>query len=175
MTRLETATFASGCFWCYEPIFKELKGVIKVTVGYAGGRADNPTYEQTIYEDTGHAESYQIEFDAEQIGYAELLKIFFLVHDPTQLNRQGNDVGTQYRSIVFYHDEQQKELAERAKAAAKEDWPNSIVTEIVPFDKFYPAEDYHQNYYENNPENPYCSVVISPKLQKFRQQYKRSI
>jgi peptide-methionine (S)-S-oxide reductase len=173
-TNLETATLAGGCFWCIETIFEDLKGVEKVESGYSGGRTENPTYEQVCSGVTGHAEVVQITFDPSVISYAKLLEIFFHIHDPTTPNRQGADVGEQYRSAVFYHDEVQKETAEKVKKeiGASGLWKNPIVTEITSFDKFYSAEDYHQDYYKSNPEKGYCSIVIAPKVQKFYREYK---
>jgi peptide-methionine (S)-S-oxide reductase len=165
------ATFANGCFWCTEAIFEELKGVISVVSGYTGGTIENPTYEQVSYEQTGHAECAQITYDTSVITYDELLEVFWETHDPTTLNRQGNDVGTQYRSAIFYHNEEQKQKAEKYKAELDKSgaWDKPIVTQIVPFTKFYSAEDYHQQYYElNKNKNPYCAIVIRPKLDKFR-------
>ena len=171
---METATFGSGCFWCTEAVFQQLKGVSSVVSGYSGGHAKNPSYEQVCTGRTGHAEVCQIQFDPEQIPFEELLDVFFNTHDPTTLNRQGNDVGTQYRSVIFYHSERQKQIAERVKAELGESgtWKNPIVTEILPFEKFYPAEDYHQNYFRNNPNQGYCRLVISPKLDKFQKVFK---
>lgn len=173
MTTHEIATFGSGCFWCTEAIFLDLKGVTKVTSGYAGGVTPNPSYEQVCSGTTGHAEVVQIEFDPGVISYEQLLEVFFLTHNPTTLNRQGNDVGTQYRSVVFYHDEAQqvaaKKVKERITTANAFDAP--IVTAIEPFKNFYPAEDYHQNYFAKNPNQPYCQVMIDPKVAKFRQKF----
>lgn len=171
--RLETATLGAGCFWCVEAIFQQLKGVHRVVSGYAGGRVENPTYEQVCTGTTGHAEVVQITFDPEEISFEELLYVFWRTHDPTTLNRQGADVGTQYRSVIFYHDEGQKAVAERSKNEAEASglWPNPIVTEIVPFRNFYPAEEYHQDYYLQNPNQPYCRAVIDPKLQKLRNEF----
>ncbi len=174
---LETATFAGGCFWCTEAIFKRLRGVESVLPGYSGGFVENPTYEQVCSGNTGHAESIQIEFKPEVISYEKLLEIFFHLHDPTTLNRQGNDVGSQYRSIIFYHDVRQKELAERVrdKIADEGVYHDPILTEIVPFEKFYLAEDYHENYYERNKDKPYCQYVIDPKLQKLVKGYSKDL
>jgi peptide-methionine (S)-S-oxide reductase len=171
---MENATLAAGCFWCVEAVFQQLKGVNSVVSGYIGGHTDNPTYKDVLTGKTGHAEACQIEFDPEQITYEELLEVFFETHDPTTLNRQGNDVGTQYRSAIFYHNEAQKEAAEQVKSKvdASGAWKNSVVTEIVPFTKFYRAEDYHQNYYKNNPNQQYCRFVIRPKLDKFEKLFK---
>ncbi|MBK6346116.1 MAG: peptide-methionine (S)-S-oxide reductase MsrA [Bacteroidales bacterium] len=165
----DTATFGGGCFWCTEAIFLQLKGVIRVESGYSGGTRPNPTYEQVCSGATGHAEVTQIVFDPAVIGFEELLEVFWKTHDPTTLNRQGADVGTQYRSVIFYHDEKQRELAEsyKSKLGASGAWDNPIVTEISPFKAFYKAEDYHQNYYNNNKKAPYCTFVIGPKLEKF--------
>jgi peptide-methionine (S)-S-oxide reductase len=167
---LEIATFANGCFWCTEAVFQELKGVKKVTSGYSGGHVENPTYEQVCAKNTGHAESLRIEYDPQQISFDELLEVFWKTHDPTTLNRQGNDVGPQYRSVVFYHNQEQKEKAEKYKneldASGIFDAP--IVTTIEPFTVFYPAEDYHANYYKRNPSQSYCYYVIKPKMEKFK-------
>lgn len=174
MQSMETATLGSGCFWCTEAVFQQLKGVSSVVSGYSGGHIDNPSYEQVSTGRTGHAEVCQIQFDPDQISYEALLEVFFDTHDPTTLNRQGNDIGTQYRSVIFYHSEKQRETAERVKLELDKSgtWKNPIVTEIVPFKKFYPAEDYHQNYYRNNPNQGYCRVVIAPKLSKFQKVFK---
>ncbi len=171
--RLETATFATGCFWCSEAIFARLKGVKSVLPGYSGGNVQNPTYEQVCTGRTAHAESIQIEFDPMVISFEELLDVFWHTHDPTSLNRQGNDIGTQYRSSIFYHDEKQKEIAEKSKKdiQSKGVYKNPIVTEIVPFNKFYVAEDYHKNYYEQHQDAPYCRFVIDPKIHKLLKQY----
>jgi len=171
---METTTFGSGCFWCTEAVFQQLKGVESVVSGYSGGQVDNPSYEQVTTGRTGHAEVCQIQFDPEQISYEDLLEVFFNTHDPTTLNRQGNDVGTQYRSVIFYHSDEQKETAEQVKKKLGDSgtWKNPLVTEIVPFEKFYRAEDYHQNYYRNNPRQGYCRIVIAPKLKKFEKTFK---
>jgi peptide-methionine (S)-S-oxide reductase len=171
---METTTLGSGCFWCTEAVFQQLKGVEKVVSGYSGGHVENPSYKQVITGRTGHAEVCQIHFDPEQISYEEILEVFFNTHDPTTLNRQGNDVGTQYRSVIFYHSEEQREIAERVKKEleATGTLRNPIVTEIVPFDRFYKAEDYHQNYFRNNPNQGYCRMVIAPKLRKFEKVFK---
>jgi peptide-methionine (S)-S-oxide reductase len=168
------ATFGSGCFWCTEAIFQRLNGVDKVVSGYSGGHVDNPTYEQVCSGMTGHAESIQINYDSSKVSYDELLEVFWKIHDPTTKNRQGNDVGPQYRSVIFYHDAEQKKLAGayKAKLEAEKIWDRPIVTEIVPFSKFWPAEDYHQNYYNNNSSKGYCTVVITPKIEKFRKIFK---
>lgn len=170
----DTATFGNGCFWCTEAIFQDLDGVIKVTSGYSGGKVANPSYREVCSGLTGHAECLQIIFDPTIISFDELLEVFWKTHDPTTLNRQGNDVGTQYRSVVFYHSEEQKQLAEKYKKEldASGAFGNPIVTEITPFSKFYPAEDYHQQYYNLNGEEPYCRFVIAPKVEKFRKVFK---
>ncbi|WKN33984.1 peptide-methionine (S)-S-oxide reductase MsrA [Porifericola rhodea] len=171
---MEIATFGNGCFWCTEAIFQNLNGVEEVTSGYSGGHVDNPTYKQVCTGTTGHAEVIHIKYDPAVISYDELLEVFWKTHDPTTPNRQGNDVGPQYRSAVFYHNEEQKEKAEKYKqelnAAGAYDAP--IVTEITAFEKFYPAEDYHQNYFNLNGSQPYCSFVIRPKVEKFEQVFK---
>lgn len=166
----ETATFANGCFWCTEAVFQQLKGVEKVTPGYSGGHVENPTYEQVCNKDTGHAECLQIDYDPAQISFDELLEVFWKTHDPTTLNRQGNDVGPQYRSVIFYHNEEQKEKAEKYKAAlnASGVFNSPIVTTIEPFTVFYPAESYHENYYLNHTSQPYCYYVIKPKMEKLK-------
>ncbi len=172
--KTETAIFAGGCFWCTESIFKSLKGVIEVVPGYIGGKRKNPTYEQVCSGATGHAEAIRIIFNPDEIGYDELLQVFFATHDPTTLNRQGNDVGTQYRSVIFYtNDNQQKLAKEYILFLERSDiFDNYIVTEVVPATEFYVAEDYHKNYLENHPENQYCNYVILPKLEKFKKQFK---
>lgn len=172
--RLETATLGAGCFWCVEAIFQDLKGVHQVVSGYAGGAVDNPTYQQVCSGTTGHAEVVQITFDPQVISFAELLTVFWRTHDPTTLNRQGADVGTQYRSAIFYHDEEQKRVAEKSKRETNAFglWPDPIVTEIAPFDSFYEAEDYHQNYYRLNANQRYCQMVIDPKVRKFRKAFR---
>jgi peptide-methionine (S)-S-oxide reductase len=164
----ELATFGAGCFWCVEAVFQSLQGVNKVVSGYSGGHVKDPTYRQVCNETTGHAEVCQIYFDSDIISFEELLEVFWSTHDPTTLNRQGNDIGTQYRSAIFYHNESQKKLAEEYKSAldASEAFQNPIVTEIVPFETFYEAEDYHQEYYDLNPNQPYCTYVIKPKMEK---------
>lgn len=171
---METATLAGGCFWCIETIFEDLKGVEKVESGYTGGRTENPTYEQVCSGVTGHAEVVQITFDPSVISYEKLLEIFFHIHNPTTLNRQGADVGDQYRSEIFYHSEAQKKTAEEVilKTGSSGLWKDPIVTAISPFTIFYSAEDYHQNYYKTNPNQGYCSMVIAPKVSKFYKDYK---
>ena len=171
MATTETATLAGGCFWCLEAVYADLKGVESVVSGYMGGARENPTYEQVCSGATGHAEVVQITFDPNVIGYDQLLDVFFTIHDPTQLNRQGADVGTQYRSAIFTHSEAQKAAAESAAARARELWDGMIVTEITPAVTFWPAEAYHQDYYALNPYQPYCQIVIDPKLKKFRKEF----
>ena len=166
------ATLGGGCFWCTEAIFQMLPGVKSVTSGYAGGHVDNPTYKQVCGGDTGHAEVIQIEFDPQVVSYEKLLETFWEAHDPTTLNRQGNDRGTQYRSIILYHSEAQKLAAEKSKAAAQRNFSNPIVTEIAPLKKFYDGEGYHQDYYRNNPNQGYSRVVIRPKVEKFEKKLK---
>jgi peptide-methionine (S)-S-oxide reductase len=171
---LETATLGGGCFWCLEPLFEELKGVQKVEVGYAGGHVSDPTYEQVCTGNTGHAEVAQITFDPKVISYEELLHVFFTIHDPTTLNRQGTDSGAQYRSIILTHSDAQRRIAENVihEIEAARVWQNPIVTEIVPLTTYYKAEGYHQSYFENNTSQPYCRMVIAPKLDKFRKENK---
>lgn len=170
----DTATFGNGCFWCTEAIFQQLEGVIKVTSGYSGGNVANPTYEQVTSKTTGHAECLNIIFDPKKISFDELLEVFWKTHDPTTLNRQGADVGTQYRSVVFYHDEEQKAKAQQYKTELDKSgaFDKPIVTTLEPFKVFYPAEDYHQNYYNNNTSQGYCQYVIRPKLEKFEKVFK---
>ena len=171
LTALDTATFANGCFWCTEAIFEELKGVKSAVSGYSGGHSKNPTYKEVCSGETGHAECIQVVYDPTEISFEELLEVFWKTHDPTTLNRQGNDIGTQYRSAIFYHTEEQKNKSLEYKKALDESgsWPSPIVTEIMPFTVFYPAENYHQQYFElNGGSNPYCQFVIQPKLEKFR-------
>ena len=176
-TKTETATFGTGCFWCTEAIFQELKGVLKVTSGYSGGQTANPSYEEVCSGSTGHAECLQIVYDPSIISYEELLEVFWESHDPTSLNRQGNDVGTQYRSAIFYHDEAQKLKAEHYKAELSKSgaYDKPIVTEITAFTKFYPAEDYHQQYFNNHGSQPYCYLVIRPKVEKFEKVFKSKL
>jgi peptide-methionine (S)-S-oxide reductase len=169
----EIATLAGGCFWCMEAVFDDLKGILSVESGYSGGHVANPTYREVCSEATGHAEVVQVTFDPAEIAYKDLLRVFFTVHDPTTLNRQGNDVGTSYRSAIFYHSPEQKAAAEEIirELTAEKLWSNPIVTEVTPFDKFYIAEDYHQEYFANNANQPYCRAVVAPKVAKFRKQY----
>jgi peptide-methionine (S)-S-oxide reductase len=172
-SRTEVATLGGGCFWCLEAVYEDLRGVEKVESGYSGGPVSNPTYRQVCTGTTGHAEVVQVRFDPEVVSYREILEVFFTIHDPTTLNRQGADVGPQYRSAIFYHDEEQRRVAEEviSELEAKGVWDNPIVTEVTPFEAFYAAEDYHQGYYRNNAYQPYCQVVIAPKVTKFRKQY----
>ncbi len=174
---LDVATLGGGCFWCLEAVYEELEGVVDVVSGYAGGDVVNPTYKQVCTGNTGHAEVVQVTFDRNMITYLEVLQVFFSIHDPTTLNRQGADVGTQYRSVIFYHNDSQRETAEALieSLAYKGEWRNPIVTEVEPLDAFYPAEDYHQAYYENHKSQPYCRAVINPKLKKFRKKFKPSL
>lgn len=170
----EIATFGAGCFWCVEAVYQRLDGVERVESGYSGGHVDHPTYKQVCGGDTGHAEVCQITFDPAKIGFDELLEVFFSVHDPTTLNRQGDDVGTQYRSVVFHHSPQQKAAAEAAVKALTEAkaYASPIVTEISPFSRFWKAEDYHQDYFNQNGGQPYCRMVVAPKVEKFMKKYK---
>lgn len=176
--KTDTATFATGCFWCTEAVFEELNGVLSVTSGYTGGTVSNPTYKEVCTGETGHAECVQIVYEPNKITFDELLEVFFEVHDPTSLNRQGADIGTQYRSAIFYHSDEQKQKAEFYKKELDKSgaYNKPIVTEIAAISKFYPAEDYHQEYYENNKNsNPYCSVVIRPKLDKFQKVFAKKL
>ena len=177
MDSLQKATFGSGCFWCTEAIFERLKGVVSVESGYSGGNIENPTYEEVCSGKTGYAEVTQIVFNPSVISYDELLEVFWKTHDPTTLNRQGNDVGTQYRSVIFYHNEDQKELAEKYKIELDKSgaWEDPIVTEISPLTNYYSAEKYHQDYYENNPNQGYCAFVIAPKVEKFEKVFKNKL
>jgi len=170
---IELATLAGGCFWCLEAVYVELRGVEKVVSGYAGGHVKNPTYREVCNGTTGHAEVVQVTFDPAVVSFRDILRIFFTIHDPTTLNRQGNDVGTQYRSAIFYHDETQKQVAVEVidELTLQGVWPNPIVTEVAPLDHFYAAEAYHQDYFANNPMQPYCQVIVAPKVAKFRKQY----
>ncbi|PWG78118.1 peptide-methionine (S)-S-oxide reductase [Pararcticibacter amylolyticus] len=174
---MQQATFGGGCFWCTEAIFQTLQGVSKVVSGYMGGKTKNPTYMEICNGDTGHAEVIQLEYDPEQISFEDLLLVFFKTHDPTTLNRQGNDVGTQYRSVIFYHDDHQKQAAEKmiGDLTSEKVFDKPITTEIAPADGFYSAEDYHQNYYIQNDSKPYCMFVIQPKLAKFAESFRDKI
>jgi peptide-methionine (S)-S-oxide reductase len=169
----EVATLGGGCFWCLEAVYQDLRGVERVESGYSGGGVPNPTYRQVCSETTGHAEVVQVTFDPEVVSYRDILEVYFTIHDPTTLNRQGADVGTQYRSVIFYHDDEQKRVAEEVISELETEgiWNSPIVTEVTPFDEFYVAEDYHQNYFRNNEFQPYCQVIIAPKVAKFRKQH----
>ena len=167
----EIATLAGGCFWCLEAVYIDLKGVSKVESGYSGGEMLNPSYQAICTGETGHAEVVQISFDPEVISFDDLLRVFFTIHDPTTLNRQGADMGTQYRSAIFYHSVEQKQSAEQIVAEMASKWTNPIVTEITSFEKIYIAEDYHQNYFANNANQPYCRVIVAPKVEKFRKAF----
>lgn len=171
--KIEVATLGAGCFWCVEAAFMQLNGVESAKSGYSGGHIKNPSYKEVCNGNTGHAEVVQIKFDPTIISFAEILEVFFTMHDPTQMNRQGNDIGTQYRSAVFYHNEEQKQIALKAIEAANEThtWSNPVVTEVTAFEAFYPAEDYHDNYYNLNKDQPYCSMVITPKMEKFKKKF----
>jgi peptide-methionine (S)-S-oxide reductase len=170
---LQTATLAGGCFWCLEAVFDELRGVESVESGYAGGGTGNPTYREVCSGTTGHAEVVQVKFDANLLSYRDLLNVFFAIHDPTTLNRQGADVGTQYRSAIFHHNDEQKQIAEETikDLNGQQIWDRFIVTEVIAFDKFYMAEDYHQEYYAKNSSQPYCQAVVAPKVAKFRKHF----
>ena len=172
---LHIATVGGGCFWCLEAVFQEVEGVSRVVSGYAGGHVDNPTYQQVCLELTGHAEVVQITFDPQIVSFGQLLEIFFTIHDPTTLNRQGADQGSQYRSAIFYHSEEQRDVANATIERLTRDgvWAQPIVTEVAPLAKFYPAEGYHQNYYRNNPVQPYCLMVVRPKVAKYREKFGR--
>ncbi len=173
----EVVTLGGGCFWCLEAVYDELAGVLDVVSGFSGGHVPNPDYNAVIREATGHAEVVQVTFDPKTITCKEILEVFFSIHDPTTLNRQGADVGTQYRSAIFYHSVEQKEIAETVitRFTTEKVWPNPIVTEVTAFDGFYPAEDYHQEYFKKNPYQGYCMVVVAPKVNKFRQKYARRL
>ncbi len=167
----EIATLAGGCFWCLEAVYDDLQGVVSVESGYSGGAMPNPSYQAVCTGETGHAEVVQVTFDPEVIPFDELLAVFFSVHDPTTLNRQGADVGTQYRSTIFYHSDEQKVTAERVIAEVAPQWKDPIVTEVTAFEKIYIAEDYHQEYFANNPNQPYCRAVVAPKVEKFKKKF----
>lgn len=171
----QTATFGGGCFWCTEAIFKRLKGVESVQSGYAGGKKENPSYEEVSMGNTQHAEAIRITFDPTVISYEKLLDVFWATHDPTTLNQQGADMGTQYRSVVFYENEEQKKTAEASKTKVADHFQKPIVTEVAPFTNFYPAEKYHENYYDTHREQPYCSIVIDPKIQKLMKNFKEEV
>lgn len=174
---METATFAGGCFWCTEAIFKRLKGVKSVLPGYTGGKIESPTYEEVCTGNTEHAESIQIEFDPNKITYKKLLEVFFYTHDPTSLNRQGNDIGSQYRSAIFYHNGKQKMISEDLIKELEKNkvFPSSIVTSVESFDKFYFAEDYHKDYYDKNKDTPYCDITITPKINKLIDKFNKEV
>jgi peptide-methionine (S)-S-oxide reductase len=174
---IDTATFGAGCFWCVEAVFQRMNGVLSVKSGYSGGTVKNPSYREVCTGSTGHAEVIQITYDKTKVSFDELLEVFWKTHDPTTLNRQGNDYGTQYRSVIFYHNDEQKKLAEKYKEEINKSgaYPNPIVTEISPFTAFYPAEDYHQNYYNENGSEPYCKFVIQPKVEKFEKIFKNKL
>lgn len=171
--RTEVATLAGGCFWCLEAVYDQLRGVAEVESGYAGGHVSNPTYQQVCNGTTGHAEVVQISFDPSKLAFKNLLEVFFTIHDPTTPNRQGADIGTQYRSAIFYHTPEQQQVAQQviAEITAAKIWDDPIVTEVVPIDRFYRAEDYHQEYYANNSSQPYCRAVVAPKVAKFRKYF----
>ena len=172
-SNLELATLGGGCFWCLEAVYDQLRGVTDVVSGYSGGHVHEPTYERVCAGTTGHAEVVQLKFDPSVIAFEDILRVFFTIHDPTTLNRQGADVGTQYRSAIFYHTEEQKAVAEQLIASlnAENLWNAPIVTEVTPYDRFYPAEEYHQEYFARNPHQGYCQFIIAPKVAKFRQKY----
>ena len=177
MTNTETATVGGGCFWCVEAAFKELDGVESVTSGYAGGHADDPTYREVCTGNTGHAEVVQVEYDPDDLSYEDILEIFFTVHDPTQLNRQGPDVGSQYRSIVLYHDDEQRQVVENYVAALDEEggYDDEVVTEVEPLETFYRAEEKHQDYFEKNPADAYCTMHAQPKVEKVRERFREKV
>ncbi len=173
MANIQQATLAGGCFWCIESAFNSVDGIQSAYSGYAAGHIDNPTYEQVCSGSTGHAEVVRVNFDADKISFRDVLEIFFSLHNPTQLNRQGNDVGSQYRSAIFYHNDEQKKLAEEIIAEIEEQkiWPDPVVTEVTEINNYYQAEDYHQDYFTNNPQNQYCNMVVAPKLAKFKKNF----
>lgn len=175
--KTDTATFGGGCFWCIETIFSKLNGVVNVYSGYSGGIKVNPTYKEVCTGTTGHAEVVQVVYDPLVIGFDDLLEVFFEVHDPTSLNRQGADVGTQYRSVIFYHNENQKKVSQKMieNLNTSDKYSSEIVTEVKPFDTFYKAENYHQDYFENNPNQPYCQLVVSPKVEKFKKKFSKKL
>lgn len=176
MNHKELTTLGGGCYWCLETFYQRLEGVTKVTSGYSGGTVDNPNADRVYRGDTGHAEVVQLEFDPTVISYKEILEVFFVMHDPTTLDRQGNDVGDEYRSVIFYHDDQQRQIAEdMAQNFATKLWKDPVVTQIAPLEKFWPADDYMQNYYNTNPNAGYCQVVIEPKIQKLRQKFAKKL
>lgn len=168
----ETATLGGGCFWCLEAVYKRINGVEKVVNGYSGGESENPSYKEVCSGQSGHAEVVQITYDADRVSFDDLLDVFWVIHDPTSLNKQGADMGTQYRSVIFYHDDDQKETAQKAIAALNGEADHPVVTELSPLDTFYPAEEYHQDYFDTNPYEGYCMVVIDPKVEKFKEKFK---
>jgi peptide-methionine (S)-S-oxide reductase len=172
--KMDTATFGAGCFWCVEAIFSRVRGVLEVQSGFSGGSIKNPSYKEVCTGKTGHAEVCQVVFDPQQVKYIELLEMFWKIHDPTTLNRQGNDIGTQYRSVIYYHDREQQKVATEMKKRLNEGniWESPVVTEISAFEVFYPAEDYHSDYYDSNPNQPYCRFVITPKVEKFEKVFR---
>jgi peptide-methionine (S)-S-oxide reductase len=173
MANIQQATLAGGCFWCIESAFNSVDGVESAFSAYAGGHTDAPSYEQICGGQTGHAEVVRVNFDADKLNYRDILEIFFALHNPTQLNRQGNDTGTQYRSAIFYHDDEQKQAAQQiiAEISEQQIWPDPVVTEVVEINNYSQAEDYHQDYFSNNPQNHYCNMVVAPKLAKFKQKF----
>ena len=177
MARSETATLAGGCFWCLEAVYQEMEGVLQVESGYTGGHTADPTYEEVCSGSTGHAEALQVRFDPDVTSYREILEVFFAIHDPTTLNRQGNDVGTQYRSAIFWHDERQRAIAEELIRELEREkiWPPPIITELLPAGEFYRAEQYHQNYFRDHPSQPYCVFSVAPKIHKFRQKFREKV
>lgn len=177
MARSETATLAGGCFWCLEAVYQELEGVLQIESGYAGGHTADPTYEEVCSGATGHAEAVQIRFDPDVTAYRDILEVFFAIHDPTTLNRQGNDIGTQYRSAIFWHDERQRATAEDLIREMDNEkiWPSPIVTELLPASNFYRAEQYHQNYFRDHPAQPYCAFSVAPKVLKFRRKFAQKV
>jgi peptide-methionine (S)-S-oxide reductase len=173
MSKLETATLGGGCFWCLEAVYNQMEGVVSAISGYMGGHLDNPTYHDVCTGRTGHVEVVQVTFDSEVTSYREILEVFFAIHDPSSMDRQGNDSGPQYRSVIFYHDEAQRAEAQQLirELTAEDIWPGPIVTELRKAPVFYPAENYHQEYFRNNPQQPYCSYVVAPKVRKFREKF----
>ncbi|MFA3792832.1 peptide-methionine (S)-S-oxide reductase MsrA [Aliiglaciecola sp. SL4] len=173
MANIQQATLAGGCFWCLESAFNSVEGIQSAYSGYAAGHVDNPTYQQVCSGSTGHAEVVRVNFDEDKISYRDVLEIFFALHNPTQLNRQGNDVGSQYRSAIFYHNDEQKQLAKEIITEIEEQkiWPDPVVTEVTQINNYYQAEDYHQDYFSKNPQNQYCNMVVAPKLAKFKQNF----
>lgn len=175
--KLEKATLAGGCFWCLEAIYKKVNGVLEVVSGYSGGEQKNPSYQQVCTGMTGHAEAIQITFSPDIISYGRILEIFWSIHNPTTIDRQGHDIGSQYRSAIFYHDERQKDIAENSKKDLQDAgiWPAPVVTEILPLKEFYPAEEYHKDYFQNHPENSYCQMVVLPKVEKFKKVFEKYV